>query len=398
MKKVHLFERKSDCCGCSACASVCPKQAIAMRADEYGFLYPVIDEDKCIACGLCKSVCAFSKENENPTPIEAYAVQAREDKLLENSASGGVFAVLAGEFLARGGAAAGCAMVQSDGGLTPRHVVIRSADELPVLQGSKYVQSSIGDGYKKVKELLDGGLPVLFSGTPCQVDGLRRFLLGKEYPNLLTVDLICHGVPSAKMFSDYLSVFEKKLGGTVTEFRFRDKSDGWGLNGSVHCTDKNGKSKVVRFAAKRSSFYKLFLDGEIYRDSCYRCPYACLKRSGDLTLGDFWGIERQHSEALLENGGGMSEKKGISCVLVNTEKGRKWVEVLASETNMVLSDLQKAAEENHQLSHPSSPGENRETILTIYKKSGYGAVERWFHRHEFKRKCKRKLKKLLFHR
>lgn len=393
-KEVILFENKQDCCGCGACANICPKQAIELQADAFGFPYPVIDDDKCVGCGLCKEACGFQKPNEAPVSSAAYAVQANNDDLLEKSASGGVFAMLAQEILTQGGAVVGCAWDMSHGVLTPCHIMIESSAELSRLQGSKYVQSRTGDIFKQVKTALESGRQVLFSGTPCQVDGLKSFLRGKSYPNLLTVDVICHGTPNEQMFADYIRALEKKLKGTVLDFRFRDKSKGWGLNGSVTYRDQDGKVRTEILPAGKSSYYSLFLASETYRESCYRCPYACLQRTGDLTLGDFWGIEKQHPNALTENGGDLSVGKGISCVLVNTEWGRAWLHTLGAEANMLSSRPEAVIADNMQLKHPSVPGKQRDKILNMYRKKGYSAVDRWFSLYRFKRRARRKLQKI----
>ena len=396
-KEIILFEKKQDCCGCGVCANSCPYRAIEMQPDEYGFIYPVIDTEKCVGCGLCKAVCGFQKENHHPSPISAYAMQAKDDSLLEKSASGGVFAVLAKEILVRGGAVAGCAIARIDGRMMPRHLIIESMEELPKLQGSKYAQSYMGDIYCRVKELLASGRQVLFSGTPCQVDGLNNFLRGKNTANLFTVDLICHGVPSAQLLADYLTVLEKKCKGTLVHFTFRDKSAGWGYNGKakMQYSDNRGKLQESTFRLGDSSFYKLFQVSELSRESCYHCKYACLHRPGDLTIGDFWGIEHQHPEALSANGGVLQMKKGISCVMVNTEQGRALLKALASHARLVESRLDAISQENSHLYAPATKGVNRDKILKRYQKGGYPAVERWFYFYNFRRKVKKRIASVL---
>ena len=388
-----LYANKADCCGCGACANVCPKQAIKLQKDEFGFLYPVIDADRCVFCGLCRNACGFQKREERQMPISAYAVQSKDSGILEKSASGGVFAMLALKTLEDGGVVSGCALEWTEHGVAPRHIMIDDPGDLEALQGSKYVKSTVGDVYKRIKGVLDSGRTVLFSGTPCQVDGLNSFLRGKQYPNLLTVDLICHGTPSADMFADYIKTLERKLNGKIIDFKFRDKSASWGLNGSVTYKDKHGKVKTDVFPARRSSYYKLFLDAEIYRDSCYRCKYACMRRCGDLTIGDFWGIEKQHPDYLQENGGSLRLKAGVSCVLVNTERGRAALDSIAGYANLGLSRIEAVADENGQVNRPSAAGKNRDKILRSYRDSGYDAVEKWFSRHQFVRRFIRKIRR-----
>jgi len=383
---------KSHCSGCSACANGCPVGAISMKPDEYGFLFPTVDESKCINCGLCDNVCPFIKPNDKHLCVAAYAMQATDDDMLKASASGGVFASLAKEIIAQGGMVAGCTLEHiCDGGFEVKHIIIHSTSDLYKLQGSKYVQSSIGETYVKVKECLNRGIKVLFSGTPCQVDGLKSFLGNTDYPNLLTVDIICHGVPNAQMFDDYIKTQERKLKSKITDFYFRDKLYGWGLTGSVSYTDSQDEKHRASFPARKSSFYKLFLSCEIFRDCCYHCPYASLERPADLTLGDFWGIEKWLPESIKENGGPFKVEKGISCMLVNTAKGVEWAKVLTSQMRAISTDYHLVTKENHQLSNPSDLGKNRDKVLELYRKHGYGAVEKWFHMYDFIHRMKRKV-------
>lgn len=384
---IKLFERREDCCGCGACANRCPRDAIELRLDEFGCRYPVIRAERCVGCGLCKDACHFQKRNTAPLPDTAYAAQAVYEGLLNGSASGGMFAALARVVLEAGGAVAGCALERDGGGLLPRHILIRDLSELPKLQGSKYVQSIPGDIYRRVRGELEAGRQVLFSGTPCQVDGLKGYL-GRPYPGLLTVDLVCHGVPGDGFFADYIRALETRRRAAVTDFRFRDKSGGWGLHGSVTFRAKNGREKRKRFPAGSCSYYHLFLTGESYRDSCYRCPYACMRRPGDLTLGDFWGIDSRHPEYLKENGGSLDAEKGISCLLVNTAKGRAALDMLSAAVELRPSRPEAVAHANGQLNHPAVPGKNREKILSLYRGYGYPAVEVWFLLHRIIRKLR----------
>lgn len=397
MKKIELFERHEDCCACGACLNSCPRQAITMQKDERGFLYPKIEEDKCIDCGLCREVCRFTQKTERLPSTAAYAVQAKEDVLLGRSASGGVFAMLAREIVQKGGVAVGCALTHDGKGLVPHHIPITTVSELDKLQGSKYVQSHTDDIFCQVKRFLDEGKEVLFSGTPCQVDGLYGFLRGKEYPGLQTVDLICHGTPSAAMFADYLQCLEKRAGGAVVDFQFRDKSQGWGLNGRYTYMAEDGSKTLCTFPAQKSSYYALFLAGEIYRDSCYVCKYACQTRPGDLTIGDFWGIHNQHPAVISSNGGPLFEEKGISCVLVNTEKGQTLVNRMAEYATIIPTKIEHIAVENRQLNNPATHSKDRAKFLALYRDKGYAAMEKWFVRRRFFKKCMHKIWRLVTH-
>lgn len=377
MNKMILFENKEDCCGCGACFNACPKQAISMAEDEYSFLYPEINHEICIGCGLCKEVCGYQTVKEMNSPLSTYVAATRNTDILK-SASGGAFACIASGILDQGGIVYGASMETVDGLLTPVHIGIESKDHLTKLQGSKYVQSSIGNIYKKVKQQLITGRMVLFSGTPCQVAGLKSFLRQKDYKNLLLIDIICHGVPTVGFFNAYVSELEKKVKGKIFGFKFRDKSHGWSLVGRAdyYTSKRNPNSKLI--FARESSYYQLFLKGDIYRENCYQCKYASPNRPGDITLGDFWGIEKEHPDYLAANGGIFDEAKGISCLIVNSDKGREILSQFASGMFLGKSTFEKAAKQNGQLLHPTAESSRRTFLLDLYKNEGYSAVEKWF--------------------
>lgn len=376
VEKIILFNNKSDCCGCAACMNVCPKGAIAMTKDEYGFIYPQINRDKCVECGLCMRVCSFQNKQESGSVKSSYAAAATDKKLLAGSASGGVFAVAAKKILSDGGVVFGCSMETENNELTPRHIMISHLTDLKKLQGSKYVQSFIGDTYQQVKQQLQKGVPVLFSGTPCQIAGLYGYLQNKDYDNLYTMDLICHGVPSADIFRDFIRLCEKKCGGKIVDYYCRDKKHGWGNFCQTAVVEyKNGKRKEVT-VSKKSSYCVLFLEAAIYRESCYSCKYTNQHRVGDITIGDFWGIEKHHPEYLSEDGK-LKELEGISCMLVNTEKGKMLLESLDGEVTALASEFKYVADDNGQLKFPSKVNENRSQVLELYRNKGYAAVDKW---------------------
>ena len=369
-RKIILFNDKKDCCDCNACKSICPKDAIYLYLDEYGFEYPKIDREKCIECGLCNKVCAFQNIEEKNNPIETYVAVAKEENTLLKSASGGIFATIANIYLEEEGVVFGAAF---DGNINPVHISITDSNLLYKLQGSKYVQSDIGDTYKQTMELLKKGKKVLFSGTPCQIAGLKGYLI-KDYENLLTIDIVCHGVPSVKFFKDYLKEIEKKLNGKIKEFNFRDKSMGWGLNGSV-VYERDGIIKKKKIYATESSYYHYFLNSECYRENCYYCKYTCENRPGDITIGDYWGIEAEHPELLGK--GKIQEEKGVSVVIANTERGRREIEK-CNELKKYKSDFSKAKIKNGQLNNPSKKGVNYERVMNEYKNNGYTAVDKLY--------------------
>ena len=360
-----LYEKKEDCCGCGACLNICPQKAITMQEDAHGFIYPVIDKENCIKCGRCKMVCAFQKRIEVNYPSECYAAINNNVEQAKKSASGGIFAAIAQEVLEQGGVVYGAAFDKSWG---IHHEMVETPVDLMRLQGSKYAHSDTGRCFSEVKDHLTDGKAVLYSGTPCQIAGLKEFL-GKEYDNLLTVDIVCHGVPSVRMLKDYLSLIENRCGGRISDFTFRDKSKGWGINGSVII---NGKKHMIWQSA--SSYLYYFTKGCIYRENCYQCKYASTHRPADITLGDYWGIEKEHPELLGKNG--WDESKGVSCLLINTEKGKEHIKRCLN-LELYTTELDKITKWNAQLLKPSEPA-NRDVIMDLYYTKGYNAIRERF--------------------
>lgn len=375
MERIELFQNKSDCCGCGACANICPKGAIAMQEDEFGYVYPVIDDEKCVKCGLCKKVCQYKDGGDYYEVRKAYAAAIKNSEEIMVVASGGIFTTLAKQVLSENGVVFGVAMENIEGQLTPRHIDIQDEKDLYKLQGSKYVQSDTGNSYKKVKEYLLEGRNVLFSGTPCQITGLKAYL-GKEYSNLLTVDVICHGVPSARMFQDYIINLEKKLGGKIYSYKFRDKSKGQGMNAQILYKKGNNEEKVKYIDGYLTSYFYMFLQSIIYRENCYSCPYARAERVSDITAGDFWGVYQVHAEEM--NKSNMSNLKGVSCMLLNTEKGLQYFDKIQDKLDYFESTVEKVAKNNKQLREPSKYVSERENVLQIYREQGYYGVEQYF--------------------
>ena len=377
--------KKNDCCGCTACVSICPKDAIAMIPDEDGFLYPVVDEGRCVHCGLCERVCTYRNERPAESGKEVYAAVSGCTDVRE-SASGGLFAAFAEAVIRQGGAVYGCSMESEHGKLIPRHICVTELADLIRLKGSKYVQSELGDTYSDVRKRLEAGQLVLFSGTPCQVAGLRGYLR-KEYDQLFLIDIICHGVPSAKLFQDYIAFEERKRGAGITAFRFRDKSQGWKLHGAMTLAD----GRTVHFEPEASSYYQMFLNSYTYRENCYSCPYASDHRPGDITIGDYWCVELVHPELLQENGGPLAHESGVSCLIVNNAKGQQ---LLAENGSGILkwpSTYENAARYNRQLTAPSALKPERETVLALCR-SDYAQADKWYQRRLVPIKIKRAIR------
>lgn len=396
-KKIILFDKKENCCACGACYNICPKNAIEMIVDEYGFKYPKINYDKCIACGACKKVCAFQNVIEKNEPLQIVAAARKDENKIMKSASGGIFAVLAEYFLSIGGIVYGAALVDENDTLVPKHIGINNLKDLPKILGSKYVQSDIGNIYKEIRTLLNNKKQILFSGTPCQVAGLKAFL-GKKYGNLFTVDIICHGVPNAEFFKGYLDILEKNFNGKILDFKFRDKKDGWGpYILSLDILKKNSLQSERRYIyLDESTYASMFLYTDILRLNCYKCKYTNSHRTGDITIGDYWGIEKEHPELLKINGGLLDTKKGISAIIINTEDGKLGVEKLCQEIVCFDTTYEKVAIANTQLREPSKYGRYRNKIMDLYKTGGFKKVDEYYYNKVLKKIIiKKKIKRYI---
>lgn len=381
-----LFRDKAECCGCGACRNACPKNAISMVEDENGFVYPQINEGLCIHCGACKRVCNYQNGNKQNNVLNTYAAVSEKENTRLKSSSGGAFASIAEKFIEDGGVVFGCAMLEKERGLTPAHICIDKTEDIIKLQSSKYSQSDIGTSYKSAKDYLKAGKKVLFSGTPCQIAGLRGYLNNVDYENLFVIDIICHGVPSTAILQDYIKMIEDKKNIHIKGINFRDKKYGWGVKGSIPYTDsdnntgkaKSSQEKELYFDNYTSSFYNLYLKAGFYRENCYSCRYANKHRVGDITLGDYWGITQQHPEFLTTNGGDWNTNQGISCILTNTVQGEKLLQKYGTLLDMKDSSFEKVSQKNKMLSMPSRVNGNRTTILKLYQNEGYQAVDKWF--------------------
>lgn len=389
MQEINLYSHKKDCCGCAACASACKNKAIDMKEDKSGFVYPSINTKKCIGCRVCVNVCAYKKLKKENNILESYAAQNKNRKIAKKSASGGISSAIAESFLKNGGMIAGCAWIKKNSKLQAEHILIDKWEEAYRLQGSKYVQSNTQMIYIKIRKELENGKKILFTGTPCQVAAIKKFIPLQLQEKLYTIDIICHGVPGNRMFQDYLDFLKNK--NEIIDFQFRDKTKGWGLNASYTIKGKRRNIKTV-IPNNLSSYYTYFLESEIYRESCYYCEYASYHRVGDCTIGDFWGVEEEYPQYLRKNGGLFEEKEGISCILINSEKGK----ILISDAKNIQkypADFERIAKWNQQLEHPAVPkNDRREKLLEIYNRNGYKELEKIFQKDQGWKRYGRKLK------
>ena len=388
-----VLEEMSRCSGCGVCEQICPTKAISMDPDSMGFLYPCIDRNICIDCGACRRRCPTQTPALHDS-IAGYAAAAMSAEVLEKSASGGAFSALAEAFVNRGGAVCGAALETQGEKAAVRHVMVTDPRDLDRLAGSKYVQSHAAAAYSQIEEKLSQGIQVLFCGTPCQVAGVKT-LFGKKYGDLLyTADLVCHGVSGPKVFSQWISWLEEKNGFALEGLRFRDKRYGWGLNGWAWGTDARGEKTGIHISPEREAYYGLFLRGESYRASCYQCPFACPQRAGDITLGDFWGIENVHPQMLKENGGDLDSRAGVSCLLVNTPAGEQLLENWGSALQRLPSTPEMIGRNNTQLNRPSQHTPFRDQVATLWEKGGYAALYRRWTRRRRKEITLRRIRKL----
>lgn len=370
---------KHNCCGCGACMNVCPKACITMHADEEGFLYPSVDTSHCVDCGLCEKVCPFLAELEPQYPQSAYAaINPNEAERLQSS-SGGIFTMLMRKTIEDRGIVYGAAF---DDKWDVHHISIKRIEDMHKLQGSKYVQSSLDDTYKRVKKDLQTGRKVLFSGTTCQVAGLNQYLR-KEYENLLAVDVICHGSPSPRVWQDYLTTIRRTEGAStgenkvlfslnerpsIEDISFRNKQHGWRKYGFVvrYSADHREIEKLGLSSVNNNSETYEFFQDNIYmqgflknlylRPSCHNCRVKSGRCGSDITLGDFWGIWDVKPE--------INDDKGISLVLVNSPKGK---EVLDSiHATLYETDYVEALKYNPSLKHSPPETKFRQMFWSSY--------------------------------
>ena len=360
------------CCGCGACATVCPMSCVELKTTSEGFYQATIQSGRCIDCGKCLSVCPMEDSTSiknKKTPVSAYAVYHSNEQVRQKSTSGGVFYQLAKNILVNGGVVFGALFDES---FHLKHDAVVYEGELDSLCGSKYLQSDLTGVYKAVKGFLYNGTQVFFVGTPCQIAAL--YAVVGHHEKLLTADLVCHGVPSPGLFHSYISYLEKRYRGKIIHYCFRSKEHAnsrISYTAKVELVNQHMKKKTIYMNGDEEPYTLRYLTNSLQCKSCYQCPYATHQRVGDVTLGDFWGYETVYPE--------LESISGVSLVLVNSMQGKK---ALAEAENLIKIDTRKELylERNQHLSMPPTKSSERDELFQAYAAHGFTS---YFYHHVF---------------
>lgn len=365
---------KTKCCGCSACAQRCPKHCISMLEDSEGFLYPVVKIDDCINCGICERVCPIINQGSERVPVRCYAAKGKDENIVNKSSSAGVFSLLADKIIKRGGVVFGAKFNQY---WDVVHSHTETLDGIDPFRGSKYVQSRIGSSFQEVETYLKQGRYVLFTGTPCQIAGLKRFL-GKEYENLIAVDVVCHGTPSPIVFRSYLrsvlglkpsiEVLSEKDAARITSFSFRDKHLSWEQYcvSIIGVSNTGNQTTLVREKYTEDPFMQAFLFNYMLRPSCYNCPARKGKSGSDLQIGDFWGIGSLYPS--------FYSTEGVSLVMAYTERGRDLLDGLCLDKLEVRYEDTKG---NRNIEYDVNRPKERDSFFMDFSKNGIGTIKKY---------------------
>lgn len=348
------IEDLRGCCGCTACASTCPHDAITMEADAMGFLYPKVDANKCVECGLCEKVCQFNDNYDRCLNLKepvAFAARHKDTEEIMKSRSGATFAALSDYILEHGGVVYGAGYKDH---FRVAHKRASAKDERDEFRGSKYVQSDMRGVFRQVKEDLKNGIAVMFTGTPCQTSGLNAYVGKRLREKLYLVDIVCHGVPGPNIWRDYLSYIEKKKGSKITYVNFRDK-ELFGWKAHVETFRFEGSLKKIYFPY-------LFYQNLFFRPSCSVCHFTNLKRPSDITLADYWGWERTNPDF-------NADDRGCSLVICNTEKGLHLFNAIEGKMDVITAELVNIMQTH--LSRPSEVHPKRKIFEEDYSKNGF---------------------------
>lgn len=344
------IKSKECCTGCEACAQICPVDAINFESDNEGFLYPIVDHRKCTECGACERVCPVVNKNETREPIRIYAAKNRNEQIREASSSGGIFTLLAEAIIRDGGVVFGAKFNEQ---WEVVHDYTETIDGIAAFRGSKYVQSRIADNFKRAKEFLDAGRRVLFSGTPCQIAGLKLFL-GRNYDNLLAMDFVCHSVPSPAVWRAYLKECVTDIR-NIQIINFRDKSKGWRIwNLRINDKYKN---------RRKDPYTKGYLSNLYLRPSCLACPAKPQRSGSDITLADFWGVEKFLPES--------DDNRGMSLIAINSDRGDKIYKNIGADSIEMTSS---AYDKNTCYYNSVTAHENRTQFFEKFNSGNYQLI------------------------
>ncbi|MBE6574080.1 MAG: 4Fe-4S dicluster domain-containing protein [Ruminococcaceae bacterium] len=375
MDKRPLIGTKS-CMGCMLCAEKCPKGAIKIEK-KAGYYHPVVDIDKCIECGLCNKLCPVNAPKKSNEPKEIYALRTKNEDKLRASSSGGAAGLLSERIIAMGGVVSG---VVYDDKMHPVHRIARTDKELSALRGSKYVQSAMGNIYSELKCELEKGIPVLATGTPCQIAAIKNYF-GDRYENLYTMDLICHGVQSPVVFENYIAQLEGQYGKKVTDFKFRDKTKGW-KKSNVKVTFEDGSDVIM--TRSECEYFRYF---DYLRQSCYNCHFRNFNNYSDVTVGDYWGIETLTDR--------FDDDKGVSIMLVHTEKGSQLAAQIKENAEICDSNLEHAVKTHKKLKKSIAQPKYRDPFFSILENKGYDKARKFQNKKTRMFNIKKKIKRLI---
>ena len=355
MKKIKLFDYKNECCGCNACTQICPQKAIRQVEDSEGFYYPEINRNKCIQCELCQKVCPLKENVEKSDKVKDCYI-AYDENLNDRmkSSSGGLFSIFANWIIKNNGIVIGASF---DKKWLVHHICVDNINDLVKLKGSKYLQSRIEKTFVETKEYLDNGKKVLFTGVECQISGLKKFL-GRDYDNLYTLSVLCHGVPSPKVWKKYLNWQKNMHNSEIYQVSFRTKDNSW-KNYEMQILFENGQIYHKEFY--HDKYMNLFLGEICLRPSCYNCKFKKLERNADITLGDCWGIENHTPD--------MDDDKGTSVVFVHSEKGENLWDNIKNELKWKEIDVDKACPPSSDSRKSVTEHINRKKFLKNLRKN-----------------------------